>query len=396
MLRYLFSRLWKNPLARYGILAFFIVIAFALIFSARNRIALIFSRLFTSPEWSDVVRHSSRPFAFEENENKAQSLTAAAWHELYDLAREKNRSKNRKEGVLSGPVSPRPYSAFLRRHAEEEIFTLLNALTRNCGPLLVDTGTGAPRNPLGEIAEASTAAGRARQDMLETVRALLQIYSNKVEAALQKKPDYIPAIELAEEIFRASCSMRDVALLYARALDYREYYLQKQLYEKDSGKLYSRNPEEFDAQAQEAYARDSFYRTLLLRHFHTIRFRTPYHPAQLKNLRAAYARLKTRETTQALIRALLAEARHSSPDVARKCHYELFAIDYPGITDDPEYLYALAESALRGGEFTRAQNILSNALKSKQLKDVAERRELERLAFGLYLRLYESENLSRF
>ncbi|HNJ67047.1 MAG TPA: hypothetical protein PKW28_14200, partial [Turneriella sp.] len=67
-----------------------------------------------------------------------------------------------------------------------------------------------------------------------------------------------------------------------------------------------------------------------------------------------------------------------------------------GITDDMDYLFALAETALRGGENTRAQNILSNALKSKNLKDAAQRREFERLAFGLELRLHESENLSRF
>jgi hypothetical protein len=99
---------------------------------------------------------------------------------------------------------------------------------------------------------------------------------------------------------------------------------------------------------------------------------------------------------KALVQGLLAEARHGNTDTARKCHYELFALDYPGITDDMDYIFALAETAVRGGENTRAQNILSNALKSKQLKDASQRREFERLAFILTLRLYESENLSRF
>jgi hypothetical protein len=396
MLRYLFGRLWKNPLSRYGMLAFAVLISFALIFSARDRLYLFFTRLTTSPDWSDVARHSSRPYAFEENGAKAAALTAEAWEKLYELAREKNQGREHKEGALAGPVAKRPYSAFVRRFAEEEIFTLLNALAKDCGSLLVPTGISDSANALGEVAEANTAAGRARQGMRDTMRDLLKIYTGKIEAALQKKPDYIPAIEVAEEVFRGTCSMRDIAPLYARAADYREYYIEKQLYDQDSGKLYKRNPEEFHARAHEALARDTVYRELLTRHFQATRFRTPHHPAQLKNLRDAYARLKTQATTKALVRALLAEARHGNSDTARKCHYELFALDYPGITDDADYLYALAETALRGGEYTRAQNILSNALKSKQLKDAAQRREFERLAFGLTLRLYESENLSRF
>lgn len=396
MLRYLFGRLWNNPLARYGVLAATLIISFALIFSARFRLATFFSRLLSSPDWSDVARYSSRPFAFEEDEKKAQSLTASAWVEIYELAREKNGAGQRKEAPLSGGVTRRPYSAFVARHAEEEIFTLLNALAKDCGTLLVATGVADSASALGEVAEANTAAGRAKQGMRDTMRDLLKIYTGRVAAALEKKPDYLPAIELAEELFRGTCSMRDIANLYARAMDYREYYLQKQLYDQDQGKLYNRNPEEFHARAQEAYSRDTHYRDLLARYFQATRFRTPYHPAQLKNLRAAHARLRTRATTTALIRGLLAEARHGNPDIARKCHYELFALDYPGITDDADYLYALAETALRGGEFTRAQNILSNALKSKHLKDAAQRREFERLAFGLELRLYESENISRF
>ncbi len=396
MLRYLFGRLWKNPFARYGMLAAMLLISFALIFSARYRLAIFFTRLFTSPDWSDVARHASRPFAFEENEKKAQSLVTEAWLELYTLAREKNRGAEHKDAPLLGAVTKRPYSAFLRRFAEEEIFTLLNALAQDCGPLLVSTGVGDSQSAMGEVAEANTAAGRARQGMRDTIRDLLKIYAERIEAALQKKPDYIPAIELAEEVFRGSCSMRDIATLYARALDYREYFLQKQIYDYDGGKLYNRKPEEFHARAEEAYAQDASYRDLLLRHFQATRFRTPHHAAQLKNLRDAHARLRSQATTKALVNGLLAEARHSSPEIARKCHYELFALDYPGITEDPNYLLALAETALRAGEYTRAQNILANALRSNALKDTSQRRELERLAFGLKLRLYESENLSRF
>lgn len=396
MLGYLFGRLWKNPLARYGIIAAALLITFSLIFSQRYRLAAALSRLFTSPDWSDVIRHASRPYAFEENEKKAQTLTTQAWVELYELAKEKNGGGDHTEPQLSGPVVARPYPAFLRRYAEQEIFVLLNALAKECGPLLVSTSISDSTSALGEVAAASTPAGRARRGMRDTIRDLLRIYSGRIEAALQKKPDFVPALELAEEVFRGACSMRDMATLYARAADYREYYLQKQLYEQDSGKIYERNPEEFHARAQEAYTRDARYRDLLTRYFQATRFRSPYHAAQLKNLRNAHANLRTQATLKALIHGLLAEARHGTPDTARQCHYELFALDFPGITEDMDYLVALAETALRGGEYARAQNIVTNALKSNLLKDAGQRRDLERLAFGLELRLYESENLSRF
>lgn len=396
MLRYLFARLWKNPFARYGMLAAAIVISFAIIFSLRFHLYTFFYRLFNSPDWSDIARHANRPYAFEENETRAQKLTAEAWLELYALAREKNNGREYKEPALSGAITPKPFAQFLRRYAEEEIFTLLNALAKDCSTIRVSVAISDNASALGEVAESNTAAGRAKAHLKETIDDILKIYGTKVEAALQKKPDYLPALELAEELFRAACSMREIAPLYARALDYREYRLQKQLYESDSGKLYTRNPEEFHARAQESYARDAQYRELLMRHFQATRFRTPQNPAQLKNLRESYALLRNRVAAKALIQGLLAEARHADTMTARKCHYELFALDYPGLAEDADYLFALAETALRGGEYARARNIIANARKIKPLGDFASWRDFERLAFVVELHLHESENLSRF
>lgn len=396
MLRYLLGRLWKNPIARYGMLAAAVLISFSLIFSARFRLYTFFYRLFNSPDWSDVVRHATRPYAFEENEARAQKLTIEAWTELYKLALEKNGSKKYEEPAIVGTITQKPFAQFLRRHAEEEIFILFNALAKDCGAVRVSLAVSDTASVLGEVAEANAASGRVRPHLKETIEAVLKIYTTKTEAALQKKPDYLPALELAEEQFRAACSMREIAPLYARALDYREYRLQKQLYEADSGKLYTRNPEDFHARAHEAYARDAQYRELLARHFQATRFRLPQHPAQLKNLRDSYALLRNRATAKALIQGLLAEARHSDIKTARQCHYELFALDYPGLVEDAEYLFALAETALRGGEYIRARNIIANARKVKSLTESLVWRDFERLAFVVELHVHESENLSRF
>ncbi|MCX7631820.1 MAG: hypothetical protein N2Z22_00655 [Turneriella sp.] len=401
MLRYLFYRLWKNPFARYGTLAALVLIIFAGIFSARFRIAMFWHRLFSSPDWSDAIRHAGRPFAFEENPRRAQELTEEAWRELYRLAVETFGIQDKEKDIFIGPVGTKPYSAFLRRSAEEQVFTLLNATAQNCSAVQISVVPADTTQPLGELAERSTPAGKIRPKLRETLLALLQIYRNRIEAALEKKPDYLPALELAGEIFRAACALRDLAVLYARALDYREYALQKQLYLKDAG-LYEKNPEEFYAQVHELYRNDREYHALLMRYFIATRHRTPHHPAQLKNLRETYYKLRTAASAQALIAALLAEARHSSVGNARKCHYELFALDYPGLSENPQYLYALAETAYLGEEFVRAQNIVSNALRTLQSRRRAHFQEdetvraLERLSFLLQLRLYESENLSRF
>lgn len=212
----------------------------------------------------------------------------------------------------------------------------------------------------------------------------------------KKKPDFLPAIELSEEVFRATCSVREIAPLIARALDYREYSLQKQIYDADGGRLYEKNPELFHAKSTEAYSKDPAYRELFIRYFETTKYRTPYEEAHLRNVRNAYATLQNPKTLEALIAALLAEARNSTPMIAKKCHFELFALDFPGVTERQDYLYALAETAVRGEEYARATNIVANALKSPYIKSETTQKDFERLRFHLGLMRYESENLSRF
>jgi|GEM_PF-5455832 len=395
MLKYLFARIWKNPLSRYGTLVAVVLITFGVIFTARNQLYRYFSRNFSSPDWSDVVRHGARPFAFEENEGKARDLTEKAWKEIYTLADRKIGDSDNLP-PLKGNVTRRPYSLFLSKHAEQDIFVLFNGLYANCGALVTSTQISDRTSAMGEVAEAHSAAGRLQRQMTATERSLLKIHALEVEAALQKKPDFIPAIELSEEIFRATCGLRDLAMLWSRALDYREYFLQKQLYDADSGRLYEKNPELFHQKANEAYARDPVYRELLQRHFETTRFRTPHDPAQLKNLRNAYARFQNPKTLSALIAALLAEARNNNSVIAKKSHFELYALDYPGVSDRPDYLYALAETAVRGDEPARAANIIANALKSGKVAEQAQQRDFERLRFHLDLTSHDSENISGF
>lgn len=390
MLRYLFNRLWQNKLARFATLAFLSLVIFLLIFSARDRLALSFSRFFSSPNWGDVATYAGKPFAFNEDAAKAERLTQEAWKKIEKMAEEKINAPKVKNPI-TGKIAPRPYSSFLSKDAEENIFNFLNILANNCGSFIADV-TITTRTP-----QQKKAKGNVLQHNITTVmRSLLQTNAETVEMALQKKPDYIPAIDLSEEIFRATCSMREIAPLLSRALDYREYALQKKLYESDSGKTYEKHPELFDAKSNEAYSRDSFYRELLLRYFDATKYRTPYNPAHLKNMREAYARLPNVKTLEALIAALLADAQNNPPSIAQKCHYELFALDYPGVSERPDYLYALAETAVLAGETSRAKNIIANALKSPYIKDETMRRSLMRLRFRLDLTTHESENLSRF
>jgi hypothetical protein len=395
MFGYLFARLWKNLVARIVFLLAIILVSFSLIYNARQNLYQYFSRAFSSPDWSDVATHGSRPFAFEENESKAQNLTESAWREIHALAVKKLGIKDAKE-TIARTVTRRPYSTFLNKSAEEDIFVFLNALKANCGTLITPTGIAKNTNTVADLEVENSATGKMHHALKTHMNDLLKIEALQVEAALQKKPDYLPAIELSEEIFRATCSVREVPPLIARAIDYREYFLQKQLYSADNGRLYEKNPELFHVKSGEAYGKDPAYRELFIRYFETTKYRTPYNPAHLKNMRNAYATLQNVKSLEALIAALLAEARNETPLVARKCHFELFALDYPGISERTDYLYALAETAVRGEEFARATNIIANALKSSYIKDETVQRDLERLRFHLNLLRHDSENLSRF
>lgn len=396
MLKYLFARIWNNPLARYGSLAGILVISFAVIFSARFNLLKGLGRIFSSPDWSDTMRHGSKPFAFAENEDKARALTEKAWRALHTISAEAITKEKPSGDALSAAVSRRPYSTFLRRDSETMIFTFLNGLKTGCGDYRTSVEITDRTTALGELAASRTTAARIAQQQTLGLKNTLAIFVEYVEPALQKKPDFVPAIELAEEIYRATCGLRETAALWARALDYREYALQKQLFDSDNGRLYEKDPELFETRFRERRQQDSSYRELLVRHFDATRFRTPYDPAQLKNIRNAYFTLKSPATLTALIAALLAEAQHSTNAIARKCHYELFSLDDAGITEREDYLYALAETAVRGEEYTRAQNVIMNALKSKSVRDPVVIRDLERLRFHLELLRNESENLSRF
>jgi len=375
MLRYLFANLWRNPLARIGFIAAFLIITFGLIFSSRWRIYLSLSRFFSSADWSDVSQHGRKPFAFTENEDKARALTEKARAEIHDLALETLR------GTQTEP---------------ENSLRLLNGLHRHCGSHLVSLRRSDNTKPMGFLVESESDAAKLGLNLALTRKSLLKINAIHLEAAMQKKPDYLPAIELAQDIFRATCDLREVAPLLARALDYREYFMQKSLYDSDNGKLYEKNPELFHIRAQESFASDKVYRELIVRYFEATRFRVAHNLAQLQNLRNSYNLAQNPRTLGALIQGLAAEARHSTPQIALKCHHELYALDFPGITDRADYLVALAESALYAGDQKRTEAIAKNALKSGKVKDAYDIRNLQRMQFHAELILRESENISRF
>ncbi|MBV6494690.1 MAG: hypothetical protein LDLANPLL_02727 [Turneriella sp.] len=392
MWRYLLNRLWENKLARFATLGAILVISFALIFNSRDRLYLSLSRLFSTPNWGDVATYAGKPFAFNEDATKAERLTAKAWEKIARLSEKALGVEETKNAVIQN-IRPRPYSQFLNKNAETNIFYFFNLLASNCGHLVTDVSITTKNN---DRLDHKDEEEKLKKHLKESLLSLLQIQQEYAEGALQKKPDYIPAIELSGEVFRAACSMREVAPLLSRALDFREYTLQKNIFEKDSGRTYINSPELFDAQSREAYKADLFYRDLTLRYFEATKFRTLYDSAHLKNMRSMYSRIPNTQTLASLIQALLAEAQHGTPGIAQKCHYELFALDYPGISERADYLYALAETAVRAGEDTRAKNIIANALKSTYIKDESMRRDLERLRFLLDLNMHESENISRF
>lgn len=396
MFSYLFSRLWKNPMSRIGFLLAVTVILFALIFSIRNPLYKFLSRTFSSADWSDISTHGSRPYAFEENESKARDLTESAWREIYELAHAKLYKSHDSKEPIKTIIQTKPYSNFLTKEAESELFTFFNALADNCGSRITSISIGDKQTALGDLAQAQTARTRLGHDLRSTLKQLLKIQVLRAEAALQKKPDFLPAIELSQEIFRAACSIREIPSLLARALDYREYALQKIIFSSDNGRLYEKNAELFFVKSGEAYAKDKEYRELIRRYFENTRFRTAYEPAHLKNMRDSYQAMQNPQTLQSLIAALQAEARNSNPATAKKCHAELFSLDFPGVTDRSEYLYALAETAVLGEEYIRAENIIANSLKSGKIKDESLQKDFERLKFNLNLMRHESENISRF
>jgi hypothetical protein len=396
LLGYLFARLWKNPFARYGSLAAAILIVFSVIFSARDSLYRYFSRAFSSPGWSDVVRHGHKPFGFEENEDKARNLTEKAWREIYDLAQKHIGEDENAKDALRAPISHRPYSTFLQATAERKIFSFFNGLKADCGQLETSMRLADNARPMGNLAFSLTVAGELHSGLNATMRELLKIHAKRVVEALEMKPDYLPALEISEEIFRATCNMRVISTQLANAIDYRQYFLQKQIYLADGGRLYDKNPELFDTKSNESYARDSAMRVLHTRYFEATKYRTPYEPAHLLNMRNAYSILKSERTLASLVDALLAEARNSTPAIAKKCHFELFALDYPGITDRADYVYALAETAFLGAEPDRAFNIVSNAIDSGKIKNPSVLSDLNRLRFQLKLTRHESENISGF
>jgi len=397
MFKYLLSSIWKNLLARIAIIVAVTALLVAAIFSNRNQLSLAWNRMFSSPDWDDIARHGGKNYFFEEDPNKAMALLTTAWHELYQIAaHEFPNEAIVASKIITGVIEKKPYEKFIEKRALATIYQFLNAAAQNCGQYETQTAITETTSSMGEVYESHSPQGKIAGKHIYLLKGLLKIESRYIYKALQKKPDFIPAIELSEEIARASCSARSDTMVISRALDYREYVAEKTLFQQDRGKLLETNPELFEEQKKDILKHDAQFRNLLRMLFDETRLRPQGSPSDTRAARRQFAEFPSEKSIQDLVRALYREALHSNPESIRKIHYDLFYLEFPGLAGSSEYQLALIETAYRSGMIQRARNIAANGLKNIQLQDTLTIQKIKRLRLHIDLLEKESEAISRF
>lgn len=404
MLRYFLKDLWGNSVKRIIFLVLVAAVISAVFYRARVPIEQFFFDLFATQVYDDTDTYLDKPpYGFREEPVEAMEYYLEGLEELSELAVELYEADYDSEYLKQNTSAEdeklysRSWQSPLKMQPLTEVTKLFEDLQVFCRPFSERTNVRTRfyrEEKLKQRHRVYNESGREKifdyaitESNYNSIRdTLIEISLDYFEMALQKKPDLKPALELQNEIEAAVCRSDSSARWYERALEYREYKTEKNLYRKLREKERNFTPEELVRTTFSQLREDSYYRELLYDFFLRAR-NTSVSPEFLAMKSLNYYKLTGQKNyLDAYIRARLEICRNSSPAVCKRAFNDLFTIRHKNIESDSFYLYALSETAFRAGRKSRAESLLSHLLSQSIEINADLLRQALRLEFIIELR----------
>lgn len=391
MLLYALRELWNNRIARYGLLFFSAAIIVSFIFSHRFEIYTFFSRIGETPAFDKPRTYAEKPYGFREDAKGALKKTHSGLKEILKLAEKTYNSPGSKYKKVKTPeLMEKNWAEFYTPQQLELVASLFEDMQLFCPDLRSDQTAleswsterkqSTRTEKLNKHGAKQVMRYAVTKDNFKKIRGkLLKADSKYFYPATEKKPDAFAVLLFREELRRASCLDEKSGSWWLRALNFKEYKQEQQLYYDSERKI---TPEELHKSSLQTLFRNPSYLKALREAEKRISVQTGNLNEKLNENWRAYTTLGEERYLLAYIDLLRRKSMRSSKEEAAQIFQQLYAIQAPGIETSYTYLLALAETAYRSGEEKRGLYYLEMIDKQGLARSEGDRRYIRRMLFS--------------
>jgi len=387
-----FTDIWKSKVSRVILLLLLLLSTFAAIYLIRIDIYTSLSTIGRGMVFDDPSTYDEGPFGFTEDAEQAESLYRESLEQLLEYT-EDPYNFTIVEPLFDDAISEKEnWSINLSPENAKIIKIYLNDIRVFCQNFRTQKTINAEidytkqlnqRHKIiseenGQVSEFAISKG----SFLEHANQLLSVDEKTLEMALQKKPDYLPALDLRNKIRGSVCKELTIPLNIMRTLGYLEYKFNKIEYFKGKH-LHTPDPEIISENTFQSLKSNRTYKSLIKKHFSHSYYNSGNESWKAKKSWSLYILSQDKDYLNKHIASTLKISRVSNIQENKSYYNQLLSIKHRGIEFEFLYNYALAEVAFRAGSIERSKMHLNKISKNRSFNRHPDIVWAKRLKFAL-------------
>jgi len=401
MFKTIFKSIWDNKITRTGFFLFVFLIIFANIIKVRFQIHDFFESIFEEQSFDNPASYKGEAYGFEEKPREALNYYKKGMQKLLDEVYDIYNYEIPDEIFAKKIDIHDNWQKSLGLDALEKSYFFFTDLALFCVPTTEfdnvstewqkDEKLKKRRLQKQDSDKYSPFNFALKKDEIAEIRNFLfELDNDYFQKSLQKKPDARLYLTFRSSLHDALCEPEKKNHFWQKALEYREYINEKKAYHSylQAGDETQINMEEVSKKAQIMIRTDPYYPSFLKEFYLSSFTNTGNLEWKLNKSEKLYHSYKDKSYLKSYIFSLLEKSRVSGVLENKKIFKTLFAIEYPSLDTDYDYLYALAETAFRAAEYKKSTALVKNIIKNKLFKNKFELKKIQRLSFMLEMKGY--------
>ena len=368
----LFRQRWINLLIGFLFIAVITIISAGYIFQERFSIYNFLYYWVTGPIFDDPTTWKNEEYGFEEDQKRAIQYYTTGLKELAEYA-EDIYGKELDRSPLRRNIDPETsWQNHLNPAYLETTLTLLKEVKLFCGELKSEgsfyddwkrekTLENRRYKKSGQKKQVYT---MTRSRVKKAREFLLDLDNDYFYIATQKKPDIYSVISIREDILQATCRPLHVIAIWHKALNYQEFKAEKKFYTR------SIDPDVLDQKAKLYLTQSNQYRKLIKAFFDRSLHVVSNLDWKVQESWRSFKITNNQKSLKKYLDNMLQKCRLSSINECRLIHNSLYRLRITNINMNPNYLYALAETAFRSHKYNTAKSLVGQILSMKNIDPV--------------------------
>jgi len=362
MFKQILHDIWNNKVSKYFLLVMVTLTIVGTSLSLKMPIYNFFYRLFVGEVFFDPYTYKTGEYGFTEKPEKSEKLFRKGFKKLVETASKLYRIDYEKPLLSEKFTHESSWENMASEKSLELVYMLFHDLELFCVPFdtqrdpdLSENENLKKRHYVDRKSSTENLQFAIKdEEFAKYANLLLEIDQNYFYLALQKKPDSLPALKIREKLMRAVCKPQKISVEMTRALEYREYKTEKEVY----GQFKGSNPDYIAEETYNRLKKDNYYTILLKEQFRNTYYITQNIAERLLQSYNYYILKGDNFYLENYLQSILEYSRNSGRDQNEKIYQRLLSLQNEKTKDNKTLLYTLAEVSFKLHKYEETRQYL--------------------------------------